>query len=276
MVNVDEQLTIGHALANRAKAFETGRVRGDHTVELQAALWPLDDVASVEEVVFLWNAILVPAGHLLPFVLEGEGETEQRAHAITIRADVADDTDRLALSYAFDDAVNNLWVRLHWIKTNAGWLAPECAGSGACRGSCAYSSGSAGLAFSKSSMIPSTRLPRAIESSIRNRRVGVYFRTTARPTNPWMRLRWRASSEIPRFCWSALPRMLIKTTADCRSPATSTSLTVMSPASLTSNSRRMTSPISRFSNSRTRWSLREGIARARVTSLRCYVVEWAG
>ena len=64
------------------------------------------------------------------------------------------------------------------------WRAPEGAGSGACRVSCVYSAGSAGAAFSSSSMIPSTRLPRAIESSIRNRSVGVYFRTTARPTKP--------------------------------------------------------------------------------------------
>ncbi len=101
---------------------------------------------------------------------------------------------------------------------------------------------------------------RTTESSIRNLSVGVYFRITARATRPWMRLRWRMSRPKPRFCCSGEPRMLMKTRAECRSPATSTSLTVTSPTSLTGNSRRIASPISRLSNSRTRCIRREAIA----------------
>ena len=61
-----------------------------------------------------------------------------------------------------------------------------------------------GRVFSSSSMICSTRLPRTTESSITKRSVGVYFRTTARATRPWMRLRWRVSKANPRFCWSGV------------------------------------------------------------------------
>ena len=53
--------------------------------------------------------------------------------------------------------------------------------------------------------------------------------------------------------------VLMNTTADFKSPARSTSLTEIKPASLTWNSRRMASPISRFSNSRTRSCRRVGM-----------------
>src|SRR5258708_25185847 len=78
-----------------------------------------------------------------------------------------------------------------------------------------------------------------------------------------MRGRCCARRAMPRFCWSALPRMLMNTAAVFKSPDTSTSLTVTTPASLTGNSWRIASPMARFNNSRTRWSLREGIRNLR-------------
>ena len=66
-------------------------------------------------------------------------------------------------------------------------------------------------------------------------------------------------SESPRFCWSALPRMLMKTVADFRSPATSTSLTVTRPASPTGEflaDRLADGALQQFA---TRWIRREGM-----------------
>ena len=52
----------------------------------------------------------------------------------------------------------------------------------------------AGVVFSSSSMICSTRLPRTMESSKTNFSVGVYFKTMARATRPWMRMRCSVSN----------------------------------------------------------------------------------
>ena len=68
-----------------------------------------------------------------------------------------------------------------------------------------------------------------MESSKTNFNVGVYFKTTARADQTLDADAMLGEHWKPRFCWSALPRMLMKTMADFRSPATSTSLTEIRP-----------------------------------------------
>src|SRR6185369_1333766 len=260
VIDIDEDATAADALPHRSEPFETGGIRRDHTVKFHAAPRLLNHSGRIQEFIFLGNAILVPAGHFLPLVLQGQSQPELRADAVAVGTDVPDHTKRAALANLFNNTLNNLRVAFHRCEPNR--LPPKGGGelTGAPAGDCRVpQSGDAEPDFSNSSMMAITRFPRPTESSIWNRSLGVYFNTTARPTSPWMRFRCFANSPSPRFCCSALPRMLIKTTAECRSPVTSTSLTVTRPASLTGNSRRITSPISRFSNSRTRWSLREGI-----------------
>src|SRR5262249_34341334 len=150
---------------------------------------------------------LVPDGDFLAGVVEGEGQPELGADAIAIGPNVADDADRFAVANRLHDSPNDA---LHSETGD----------------------------FSSSSIIWRTRLPRATDSSTTNRSWGVYFRTTALATRPWMRARFRWRSTKPVFCCSWPPRMLMKTTADFRSPPTSTSLTVTRPAWSTGISRR--------------------------------------
>ena len=91
-----------------ADTFQAGRVGGHHAVEVQALLGLLDGAVAVKELVFLRDAVLVPAGHFLALVAEREREAELRADAIPVRADVADDTDGAAFAEGFDDAVDDL------------------------------------------------------------------------------------------------------------------------------------------------------------------------
>ena len=226
---------------------------------------------------FCGNAILIPADDFLPFVPQGEGEAELRAHAIAIRADVADDTERAALPDAFDDAVNNLWVRLHWNEIECRMrVLRSSARSGACRVSCVlfFRLGRRGLF----QLLDDPEHSIAAHDRVVHQEPegGGVFQDDRPAHQPWMRLRWRASSENPRFCWSGLPRMLMKTTAECRSPATSTSLTVIRPASLTWNSRRMASPICALEQFAHALKSERSHGSCRVTSLPCYIVEWAG
>src|SRR5690348_3712775 len=238
VVDVDETVPPGNTGPHLAQSLETGGVGRNDAVELQPRLGLLNDMIRVEEFIFLRDGVLVPAHHLLALVLERQAQAQLRTDAIAIGTDVADDAEGFAFSNLIDNSIHDGKARFHFRHGYSVVL---------------------GLDFSSSSIICRTRLPRTTESSMINFRVGVYFRTTARPTSPWMRLRWRVSRSRPRFCWSAVPRMLMKTAAECRSPSTSTSLTVTRPASLTVNSRRITSPIWRFKSSRTRWSRREGI-----------------
>src|SRR5213594_1230072 len=229
MVDIDEDLPVLDALPGLAEPLEAGAIRGNHAVECATWLRGVEEAVRVEEGQLAGHRILVPNGDGLAGVLEGEGQAELGTDAIPIGPDVADDADGVAVANRLHDSLDD-----------------------------ALHSGSE--VFSSSSMILRTRLPRATDSSTTKRSCGVYFRTTALATRPWMRVRFRWSSSKPVFCCSWPPRMLMKTTADLRSPPTSTSLTVTRPAWSTGISRRMASPISRFRSSRTRSRRWEGMA----------------
>ena len=164
---------------DRAEALEAGRVGGHHAIELHALPGLLDDAVRVEELVFLRDAILVPADHLLAFV----------ARAPSVRPSCE----------PTQSPSGRIWptTQIVWLSRRASMMRSMILGCGFMRrrqsqpGQRAarpanlsalliYSSASGGRVFSSSSMMPSTRLPRTTESSIRNRSRGVYFKTTAR------------------------------------------------------------------------------------------------
>src|ERR1017187_234862 len=76
VVDVNEELVVAKAPPARAEAVEGGRVGGYDAVELHALLGLLDDAVPVEELVFLRDAIFVPASDFLAFGAEREREAE--------------------------------------------------------------------------------------------------------------------------------------------------------------------------------------------------------
>src|ERR1051325_1679373 len=229
VIDIDEQFSRADVPRDLAKALEAGAVGGDDAVELASPLWRAENLLRIQEGALARDGMLVPAGARFAFILEGVSQAELRADAIAIGTDVADDAEGGTAANPVEDAPDDF--RFHV----------------------------AGPDFSSSSMMASTRLPRSMESSTMKRRCGTYFRMTALATRDWMRERCLFNMMRPVRCCSALPRMPMKTVARRRSPATSTSLTVMTPAWSMGISRRMASPISRFNSSRTRWSRWEGM-----------------
>src|SRR5262245_6475784 len=225
VVNVDQQFPVLNAFAHFAQPLETRAVCGNHAVEPQSRGRGLKQLVRVEKGEFLRHVVFVPTDDLLALFPQREGKAQLRTDAVSIRPDVTGDTKGPAAADSFEDAVDDLGVGFH----------------------------EGGRVRSSSSRICSTRLPRSMESSRTKRSFGVYLSTTARPRSAWMRSRpfWRISR--PLRCCSAVPTMPTKTVADCRSPASPTSLTVINPASALAISRRMIWPISRLSSSRTRW-----------------------
>src|SRR5262249_13386535 len=148
----------------------------------------------VEKFIFVRNGIFVPARDFFPVVAQRNRQRELRADAIAVGADVPDDAERFVLADNLEDAVDDFRVRLHFSSPFPDW------------------------ARSSSSMICKTRLPRTMESSKTNLSVGVYLSTTERATSPWIRARLSVSNCNPRFCWTGFPRILMKTTADFKSP----------------------------------------------------------
>src|SRR6266516_543688 len=230
VIDVDERLSVCDAVARYAQALEAGTVGGHDAIELAARVGQFEEFLRVEEGQFRGDGMFVPTNHVLAFVLQSQRQAELGADAIAIGPDVADDTDRVT----FPDGLGDL-------QDDAGRLHASDAGR------------------SNSSMSCKTRLPRSKESSTTKRRWGMYLRITALATSPWMRARVCCRVASPILCWSGLPRTLTKTRALRRSPAISTSLTVISPALPTGISRRMASPMARFNNSRTRSSRWEAI-----------------
>src|ERR1051326_7243880 len=239
MIDIDEPFAVLHAFADLPHPFEAGRIRGEDAVESMAGRRRSDEFAGIEEGEFLGKRILVPADDLFALGLQSQSEGELRPDAIAVGADVAGDTQGPAGADGFEDAVNDPGMVLHEGDRER----------------------------SISSMISSTRLPRATESSRTKRRRGVYLSTTARPTRPWMRRRSFLRRSIALRCCSGVPMMPTNTVADWRSPATPTSLTVIRPASPAGISRRITSPISRLRSSRTRWCRRDCILPGGATSV---------
>jgi len=172
-----------NATAHFAQAFKTGSIRRDHTIEFVARFGFLKKMIWIQELVFLRIAVFVPTQHLFALVFEGERQAQLRPHAIAVRSDMTDDAEGAAFLDSVNDAVDDFRVWFHWQRRarRSGVRSCKVHETVPREGLPAHS---VGLVFSSSSMICRTRFPRAIESSTRNLRVGVYFSTTARATRP--------------------------------------------------------------------------------------------
>ncbi len=102
------------------------------------------------------DAIFVPADNLFSLVLKGEGQSQLRADAITVRTHVSNHAKGSAITNTVEDAIDDFGLRIH----------------------------SLGMDCSSSPMMARTRLPRAMDSSSMNRNCGVYFRTMDLATRP--------------------------------------------------------------------------------------------
>ena len=156
VVDVDQHFAVLGGFANFAEPFETGGVRRNDTVEPPAGRRRLDQILRVEERELLRHAVFVPADDSFALALERERQAELGADAIAVRTNVARDANGFAPGDAFKNPVDDPGMGFH----EGGWDR------------------------SISSRISNTRLPRSTDTSSSNRSLGVYLRTTARPTMP--------------------------------------------------------------------------------------------
>lgn len=70
----------------------------------------------VEEFIFLWDFILVPAAYFLALVLQRLSQPQLRANTVAVGAYMADDAECAALPHGLNNAINDFRVRLHGIK----------------------------------------------------------------------------------------------------------------------------------------------------------------
>src|SRR5262245_56142740 len=169
MIDINEDLAIHYAWANRSEPFKTRRVGCDHTIEFQAAFGPLKEVVGVQKLVLLRDRIFVPAQHFFAFVSQCQRQAKLGANAITVRPDMSDHAKGAAFVNGPDDAFNNLRVGFHQSapkQTTTGFLPASRKGVASSRGAAKSHSTAVEPDFSSSSMISITRFPRPTESSI--------------------------------------------------------------------------------------------------------------
>jgi hypothetical protein len=113
MVNVDENFPVRDVLADPAKTLKARAIGGDDTVEFHPGLWLLHKAVPVEKLVFLRQAVLIPANDFFAFVLERQREAELRTHAIAVGPDVADDAKGFAFADRVQNAINDFRITFH-------------------------------------------------------------------------------------------------------------------------------------------------------------------
>src|SRR5688572_5502026 len=113
MVNVDERLAAGDERTHSAESLETGAVGGDDAVKFHPRFWLLDDTVPIEEAVFLWDQVLIPADGFFALIAEREGQTQLRADAVAVGPDVADDANRATFANGVENALDYFRILFH-------------------------------------------------------------------------------------------------------------------------------------------------------------------
>jgi len=166
MVDVDEKFAGLNMIGHRSQALIRGRINGDDTIKCSVGWFRgFQKTLGIHELEFGWGGILIPATHIQSLRLQGECQCQLRANAVSIRPDVADNTELLHALDGFKNLEDGFGCLLHVSRS------PLC---------------------SISSMMSSTLFPIAMESSNVKRTRGEYLSCT----------RWDISCcRVPRCCW---------------------------------------------------------------------------
>src|SRR5688572_9999014 len=113
VIDVDKELALFDALGHDPEPFQARGVRRDHTIKLAPRLGRLQKLLWVQKCQFLRHRILVPTTDLFALRQQGQGQSELRSDAISVRTDMPDHTDRFAAPNPLENAINDLWVSLH-------------------------------------------------------------------------------------------------------------------------------------------------------------------
>src|SRR5437879_2180876 len=124
MVNVDEKLSLFDAGANFAEPFETGRVGRDDAIKFHASFRLLDQTVGIQKLIFFRNPVFVPAMDFFAFVFVREGQSQLRTDAIAIGTNMPDDAYGMTFADAFYDAINDLGMRIHFLRLRTERIDP--------------------------------------------------------------------------------------------------------------------------------------------------------
>ena len=106
MIDVDHQLAILDAFPSLSELIQCGSINTDHAVKGFSFLGALHDLLTIQKLEFVRNGILIPADHVLPLVAECNRQSQLRTDAITVRAHMAYNAERLMLINRLKDALD--------------------------------------------------------------------------------------------------------------------------------------------------------------------------
>src|ERR1700749_1116634 len=114
VVNIDENFPVQGIFSSFAQTLKARAVRRDHAVKFFARLGSLQKAIGIEKFIFVGNWVFVPARNFFPLVAQSDTQGKLGTHTIAIRTDMPDDAKRFMLADGFENAVNDLGIRIHY------------------------------------------------------------------------------------------------------------------------------------------------------------------